>query len=206
MKIFLRGTLAILFLIALVWVGLRLDPLTLRQWLDKTPFLPFFVALALLTLLGIPPTPFFLVAGAAYGVLPALLGTVAALSANLLLSYGIAATGLRTHLKKQLDRTRFSLPEELPGKGLRFSIMVRLLPAVPWFLKNYVLCLAGVPFPIYFVVSLISSLVYAAPLIILGESVFERDYREVLAWLLVLAVLLVAAHFGARRLVDKPKQ
>ncbi len=200
MKTFLRMMLVAVVLAALFAVSRYVDAGTLREWKREAPFFPFFAALALLTLLGFPTTPFFLVAGAAYGVLPALAGTCVALAVHLLLAHRIAATGLRPILERWMHKTGFALPEDLPGNGLRFAVMVRFLPAMPWFLKNYILCLAGIPFPVFFSVSFLASLIYAVPLVLLGESAFEQDLGELVAWLVALALMLVLARYAAKRL------
>jgi uncharacterized membrane protein YdjX (TVP38/TMEM64 family) len=205
MKPFLRVAMLALAVAALFVASRHVDADTVRAWQEKTPYLPFFGALALLTLVGVPATPFYLVAGAAYGVLPALAGTAAALALHLLLAHRIAATGLRPVLERWLARTRYNLPDENTAKGLRFAILIRLVPALPWFLKNYLLCLAGLPFTTYFTVSMASSMLYATPLIILGESAFERDLWEVVGWMAVLVLLLLAARFAARRLPEAAK-
>ena len=60
---------------------------------------------------------------------------------------------------------------------MRFALLVKLAPGVPAFVKNYALGLAGVPFGLYFGLSMAITGVYAAALVVLGESVFDHNPR-----------------------------
>lgn len=200
----LQTVLAVLGLLAgvgLLWVGgWQIDPETLHAWQQDAPVLPFFTALTLLPLVGVPTTPFFMVSGAAYGILTSLIGTAIALSVNLLLSFGIARGGLSPLLRRILARTGHTLPDLDEKRELHFTLMVRMIPAMPNFVKNYLLCLAGISFPLYFGVSLIISLLYAAPFIILGESILEKDSSDLIVALVLLAALGVIGHLVRKRM------
>ena len=177
------------------------DADALRAWKENAPPLPFFIALAVLPLVGFPTTPFFLVAGATYGMGVGLVGTVAALAVNFLLSYVIAGSALRSLVVRLLAKTKHRLPEIDAEHGVRFTLVVRMIPAMPNFVKNYLLCLAGVPFWTYFLLSMGISFAYAAPFVVLGESIFEQDLQEVLIAVAVLALLGA----GAKVLYQKLK-
>lgn len=200
----LQTVLAVLGLlagVALLWVGgLRIDPETLHAWQQDAPVLPFFTALTLLPLVGVPTTPFFMVSGAAYGILTSLIGTATALAVNLLLSFGIARGGLSPLLRRILARTGHTLPDLDEKRELHFTLLVRMIPAMPNFVKNYLLCLAGISFPVYFGVSLIISMLYAAPFIILGESILEKDASDLIVALVLLAALGVIGHLVRKRI------
>ena len=60
---------------------------------------------------------------------------------------------------------------------------------MPTFIKNYGLALAGVPFPLYFGVSMVMTAVYALSLIFIGESLLEHRPERAL----IVAALLAAA-------------
>ncbi|MFC4729631.1 TVP38/TMEM64 family protein [Coralloluteibacterium thermophilus] len=151
------------------------DPEAFAAWREDAGVVPFFLAMAVLPALGVPVTPFFVMAGATFGIRIGLLGSAVALALNLILSYWIAHGGLRPWLESLLARTRYSVPD-FGGEGaLRFTILVKLAPGVPLFIKHYLLGLAGVPFPIYFGVSAAITGVYATAFVVLGESLLERD-------------------------------
>ncbi len=189
----------LVFLGALYALGLQIDQEALREWKETAPPHLFFSALAILPLIGLPTTPFFMVAGATYGIPVGLAGTAIALSVNLLLSWGIAASGLRPIVEKILAKTKHKLPEIGNNRGVRFTFLVRMVPAMPNFVKNYLLCLARVPFPIYFGLSIAISFVYAVPFILLGESIFDQDIFTLGIAVGVLVVLSAVAHFLSRK-------
>ncbi|MCC5845898.1 MAG: hypothetical protein JJU05_16750 [Verrucomicrobia bacterium] len=191
----------LVFLGLLIYAGWRVDPEKIREWQQDAPVVPFFIALTFLPLIGVPTTPFFMVSGAAYGILVSLLGTAVALAVNLIISFGIARGGLSPLLQRLIAKTGHTLPDLEDKREIHFTFMVRMIPAMPNFVKNYLLCLAGISFPVYFGLSMIISMVYAAPFIILGESILEKDTSD-----LVIAVALLVALSGLTHWVRKKMQ
>lgn len=197
LQLVLRILGVLLVLGGLIWAGMRVDPEQLREWKETAHPVPFFLALALLPLAGVPTTPFFMVAGVTYGIPAGLMGTALALALNLLLSFLIAASGLRKLVTRMLSKTKYKLPDLGRDRGVRFTVAVRMVPAMPNFMKNYVLCVAGVPFRIYFPLSIVISMVYAAPFVVMGESIFDQDWR-----MLAVAGGLLALLAGGTHLVS----
>jgi uncharacterized membrane protein YdjX (TVP38/TMEM64 family) len=143
--------------------------------------------------LGIPITPFFLVAGATFGIRLGIAISLGALAANLTLCHWVASSGLRPRIASLLERFGHQLPdfEDRETGALRFTLLVKLAPGVPAVAKNYLLGLARVPFLVYFAVSMLITGLYGAALVLLGESLFEHD----LSHLIVAAVVIVVAAF-----------
>jgi uncharacterized membrane protein YdjX (TVP38/TMEM64 family) len=135
--------------------------------------------MAILPALGLPLTPFYIVAGATFGVPIGLLGSMIALAVNLTLSYFIARSIPQAWLEGVLSRFGTKLPafDERSG-AIRFSVLVKLTPGVPMLLKNYLLGLSGVPFNVYLATSLVTALLYAVPLMFLGNSLFDHDWSR----------------------------
>jgi uncharacterized membrane protein YdjX (TVP38/TMEM64 family) len=185
----------------LVWT--LWDRTAMTAWMSEARPLQYFVAAALLTTLGAPITPIFLVAGATFGVRVGLFGSFVALTASLVLTYWVARSGLRPWLESLLRRFGHELPNfGEPGKSaLRFALMVKLAPGVPAFLKNQALALAGVPFPLYLGLSLLITGAYVAALVLLGESLLEHDLGLTLALTAgaALAVAIVLLLWRRRR-------
>lgn len=181
---------AIAALVILAWS--IWDSATLASWQHDAAPLPFFAAMAVLPMLGLPITPFFVLAGATFGTRLGLVGSGLALGLNLAVSYWLAHTAIRPWLESLLRRLGYELPDyEKNKKGaVRFTFSVKLAPGIPAFVKNYGLGASGVPFPLYFGASMLTTGLYAAVLILLGESLFEHDLnRTVVAG----AVIVVAA-------------
>ncbi|MGY6519524.1 MAG: TVP38/TMEM64 family protein [Lysobacteraceae bacterium] len=169
------GVVVVLALLVALW-----------QWFDREAFMawkqqagpvPFFAAMAVLPALGLPVTPFFIVAGATFGVAMGLGGSLAALLVNFSLCYWIARSGLRPFLLRVLGRFASRIPDfdGRRDRAVGFVLLVKFAPGVPAFAKNYLLGVAGVPFRLYLVLSMLISGVYAAAFVLLGESVLERD-------------------------------
>ena len=171
----------------------------MMAWKADAGALPFFAAMAVLPAIGMPITPFFVLAGATFGVGIGLLGSGVALGLNLALCYGIARSGLRPWLESLLQRFEYELPdfEEKKRGALRFTLLVKLTPGAPAVAKNYLLGLTGVPFSLYFVSSMLITGAYAVLCVVVGVSLFEHEirrslairggHRGSLAWALVVA-------------------
>ena len=133
-------------------------------WMRQASPVRYFTAMALLTVIGIPVTPLFVVAGATFGAAVGLIGSGLALAAALTMSYGIARGRMRRWLESLLRRFGSELPDfgEAGRNALRFTLMVKLTPGLPAFVKNYGLAAAGVPFPTFLGVSMLVTGAYAA--------------------------------------------
>lgn len=183
------GVVALAMLVAALW--LVVDREAVMEWKSESGPIPFFIALSILPAIGFPTTPFFVLAGALYGVWIGLGGSAIAISVNLILCYWISKSSLRPKIIRLLSRRGRTMPDWSTSRSsaLKFAMIVKVAPGLPTFAKNYVLGMAGVPFWIYFSVSFGFTAVYAASLIVLGESIFTRDYATALVPVAVLAVL-----------------
>jgi uncharacterized membrane protein YdjX (TVP38/TMEM64 family) len=188
-----RAILLVALLIASLWAWSSWGHDALHAFKDDASPLWFFAAMAVLPALGVPMTPFFLLAGATFGARFGLLGSLAALGVNLSLCYWLARTRLR-HLLAPLLRRMFrdDMPSfaTRPRAAWRLTWMVKVAPGLPAFAKNYFLGMAGVPFRIYLGISMLVTGSYAAFLIMLGDSLFEHD---IMRTVLALAVVIVLA-------------
>lgn len=178
----------------LVWSAY--DHQAVMAWLRELRPLPFFAATAVLPALGIPTTPLYIFAGAAFGPLVGLIGSWIALAVNLVLCYGIARRA-RPQLARLLRRFRTELPDfaERDRGVVKFTLGVKVAPGVPTFVKNYVLGFVGVPFRPYFAVSMLFTGAYAAAFVVMGDSLVDHELGRttIAAAVLVAAVALAVA-------------
>lgn len=196
------GVIALLVLGAVLWHAW--DHQAFIAWREDAGVVPFFLAMALLPALGVPITPFFIVAGATFGTLVGLAGSALALCSNLLLCYWIARSGLRPWLARLLERTRYDIPDFEEGTGaLRFALLVKLAPGVPLFIKHYLLGMASVPFWIYFAVSGTITGFYAVAFVVLGDSLLEHDLGNGALALAGLAAVALAIYLWRRRMTTR---
>jgi uncharacterized membrane protein YdjX (TVP38/TMEM64 family) len=193
------GLGVLVLVVASVW-----DHDAIMRWKENAGPLPFFGAMAVLPAVGIPITPFFVLAGATFGVWPGLLGSGIALGLNLTLCYVVARSGLRPRLESILRRFDYELPDFGARKtgALRFTLLVKLAPGAPAVAKNYLLGLTGVPFPLYFGVSMVITGAYAALCILVGFSLFEHDVRRIAVAVAVVVALGLAVWWWRKRSRD----
>jgi uncharacterized membrane protein YdjX (TVP38/TMEM64 family) len=192
-------TAALVATVAALWSAW--DREAVRAWKQEAGPIRFFVAMALLPGFGVPITPFFILAGATFGIRTGLLGSGLALGAHLTLCYWIAGSAMRPWLESLLDRSRYELPDfqDKDRSGFRFTLLVKLAPGVPGFFKNYLLGMAGVRFGVYLAVSLATTGAYGAALVVLGESLLEHDIRRALIALAVFVALGGGAWWWRKR-------
>lgn len=199
------GAAIVLYLAWSIW-----DYQALMDWIARARPIPFFTAMALLPALGMPLTPFYLLAGATFDARLALAGTLLALAANLTLCYFIGRSSLRPRLVALFERFGYELPDfdAEAGKSarntVRFTVLFKLAPGVPGFVKHYGLGAARVPFPIYLAVGLAASAVYAFPLIIVGDSLFSHQLDRRSLVILVAIGLVIAVYLWSRRQEPAP--
>ena len=198
----LKVILAALGVVALavaLWSAWDAD--ALAAWKQEAGPVPFFSAMAVLPAMGMPITPLFVLAGATFGVGPGLLGSLVALGLNLTLCYAIASSGLRSRLVALLRRFDYELPdfERRETGAVRFTLLVKVAPGAPAVVKNYLLGLTGVPFPIYFGLSMLITGAYAVVCIVVGVSLFEHDIGRVLLAVALAVALGLAIWWYARR-------
>jgi uncharacterized membrane protein YdjX (TVP38/TMEM64 family) len=190
----LAAVVAVVFVIWRYW-----DSAAFNEWKSNAGPLPFFAALAILPLVGIPTTPFYIIAGATFGIVTGLVGSLIALALNLVLSYRIAKGPLRTVFQKWMAKSNREIPTVEKVGALRFTLIVRFTPGVPGFLKHYLIVLAGVPLRIYFPVSLVISGFYAGGFIVLGDSAFDRDISGLVITVAILLTVTALVWWWRRR-------
>lgn len=184
----LLGALVLLMLLAMLWA--RWDQQAFLDWKQQVGVLPYFSLMALLPAIGVPITPFFILAGATFGIPVGLTGSLVALALNLSLSYWLAQTGLRGPILQLLQRFRLRLPD-FDGRrdhALGFILLVRFTPGPPAMAKNFLLGIAAVPFGLYLGLSMLVSGLYGASFVVLGESALEGDPRKLGLGALFLAL------------------
>ncbi len=159
---------------------------------------PFFLALAFLPSVGFPTTPFFLLAGAAFGVWISILGSLLAQGFNLAFSYWLSRRYLRDFLERLIARTRYRIPQVKREHHLKVTLLIKLTPGPPNFLKTYIMGLAGIPFGIFFLVSLPTSVGYGIGIIVVGDSLFDGKTGQAILG----AGILVAVGVGVKLLRD----
>lgn len=193
----------VVLLVVLMGVYLAMDEAVLEAWLARLRGygpLPFFLALGCLTAIGFPTTPFFLLAGSTFGAVTGVIGSGLATGLNLVLAYGIARYGLRQWLERGLDRAGYRVPRLPARHQFRTCLLVRLTPGPPSFLKSYLLALASVRFGLFLSVSWPTGAAYAVGVILLGDSMVDRDPVQAVAALGLIGLVGGGFYLLRRRL------
>jgi uncharacterized membrane protein YdjX (TVP38/TMEM64 family) len=168
---------------------------------------PFFLAMALLPALGFPLAAFSVAAGPVFGptlgVGTVVLCAIAATSANVALSYWIAARALRPLIEHVLRWLGYSLPQIRRRHAWPIVLLVRVVPGPPFFLQSYLLAFAKAPFGTYMAISTLVPACYLTATIILGDALSRRD-----PWAIGVAVLIFVTggtvlHFIRTRLARR---
>lgn len=153
---------------------------------------PFFVAMALLPGLGFPLSAFLFAAGPVFGptlgVVPVIAYAFLAIAVDVALYYWIAARALRPLIERLVVRFGYKLPT-IPAHALIPAIFLLRVPPTPFFLQNFILGLARVPFGPYLLVTLLVQAATVIGMVTLGDAIMRGD-----RWLIAgaIAVLFVA--------------
>ena len=156
------------------------------------PAVIFFGLMAFLPLFPIPISPFFIITGTIYGVGFSLTACAVAIFVNLSLAHYLATGFLRPLIDKIVSKYSYTVPEVYPTEYVKLSIVLRITPGIPYFLKNYLNSLAGVPFKPYILIAWPLEMLWALAFIVLGESAFEGSLGlAVYGICLVIALILI---------------
>jgi uncharacterized membrane protein YdjX (TVP38/TMEM64 family) len=168
----------------------------------------FFAAMALAPLVGVPMSPFALAAGPLFG---ARLGTpvvlvlgLAAITFNLTVTYWLARRWLRPLLARLVERLGYRLPEVERGDATDLIVLLRVTPGPPFFVQNYLLGLAQVPFGRYLAISCAVQWSFNIAFILFGDAISQgRGKLATIAIMLLLALMagthLVRRHLGRKK-------
>ncbi len=189
--VLMTGALVIALLLAL-WLFWNYE--LILDWKREANPLAFFLLMAVLPALGFPITPLFVLSGAMFGSALGLVGSLLAVAGNLLLCHWIAHSGLRPYLERLLARTRYRLPsfDGHQRSALQFTLLLRITPGVPLFIKNYLLGFSDIPLKLHFAVSMLLTGVYGAGFVLLGDSMLKHNLVEALIGAVILLVISLA--------------
>ncbi|QYM78437.1 VTT domain-containing protein [Horticoccus luteus] len=143
------GALALGTIAALLW-RTQLDWHEVVAWVEALNAPLLLVLFCLLPLTGFSITVFYLVIGARFGPLVGGAFVAGATAVHLLGSHLIARSFLRGPLERFLARRHRHLPHIPEGENAGIALMGALVPGPPYFVRNYLLALSGVPLRIYF--------------------------------------------------------
>ena len=147
--------------------------------------------MAILPIGGFPIAVVYLVAGARFGPLLGGVVVAAVTAVHMLGTYLIGRSFLRGPLQRFIEKRHKHLPEVPRDEHAAVAVIATLVPGLPYFVRNYLLVLAGVRLSIFFTVCLPIYVARSYVTILLGN--LGSDPSKVgLAVLLTVDVLKVA--------------
>lgn len=170
----------------------------------------FFTAMALGPAVGVPSLTFILPAGPAFadrlGMTNVVLLTIAASTANFVLTYWLARRTLRPLLEKLLVRLGYELPKVEAGDTTDMILILRLTPGIPFCVQNYLLGLAEVPFGKYFLLSFALGTPQTVAFVLFGDALLHGKGQMLLyaggaIVALVSGTHLLRRHYGRKKSV-----
>ncbi len=165
--------------------------------------LPAWLAIALMAVLpltGFSVAVVYVVAGARFG--PWLGGAVVAgiTVVHLLGSYWIARGFLRGPLERFLARRHHVVPHVTANAHAPVAVMAALVPGIPYFIRNYLLPLSGIPLRTYFWICLPIYVARSYVTLFLGDLSGDLTVQRVLILGAVLAAKLAICGWILARL------
>ena len=168
----------------------------------------FFVAMSLLPAAGVPLTFFTLTAGSVFspqlGAPVVIALALAAITANMAMSYFLAHRAFRPVLEALVRRLGYKLPSVGSGDVNDLIVLLRVTPGVPFPVQNYLLGLAAVPFGRFLLISALIQLPINAAIVLFGDALLSgKGGIAFVSLLLLLALMtgthLVRKHYGAKK-------
>jgi uncharacterized membrane protein YdjX (TVP38/TMEM64 family) len=207
--------IAVVLVVVAVAALFLLRGVNVREWIERImdvirgagPW-AFFAAMAILPGFGVPVMPFNLTAGSAFAEqlgMPLVVAlALLAITINFTITYALARRAMRPLLEGLMKRLGYALPSMEKGDLTDLTIILRVTPGTPFFIQNYLLGLAGVPFATYMIVSCIVSWIYTAAFVIFGDALLHGKGKMAMfaVGLLIAAVILTQwarKHYGKKK-------
>jgi uncharacterized membrane protein YdjX (TVP38/TMEM64 family) len=206
--------LAVVAVVLLVIGVLILRGLNVRAYLEQGMALirsasptVFFLAMAFLPMVGAPLMAFIISAGPLWGERMGM-GTVLALSLlavtiNFTLSYFLARRALRPLLQRLVVRMGYKLPQVEDKDATDLIVIMRVTWGIPYFVQNYLLGLAEVPFGKYFILTAVLSLPQNAAGVLFGEAIMHGRAKNLVIFGGLFVALMAATHLVRRHYASR---
>lgn len=184
-------------------IGAGVSPGEIHQLLGGYPAVVVFGAMVLLPIFGFSIAVIYLLAGARFGAGLGLVLIAIATAAHLVCSHWLARTFLRRPMERLLTRRKIDLSALPPGENASMALVVAIIPGLPYFARNYLLALAGIPLRRYFWICLPIYVLRSALAILLGDLGEDITAGKILILAGALVVKLVVCGVIIKRLRDR---
>ncbi len=195
-RLWLKITLGIIVLAAIAAVYSQIDVHRVHAFLQRWPGWAVFVAITALPLCGFPVTVLHVVAGMRWGPRLGILLVSISILLQLLASYGLVYL-FRGRFERRFDYLRQRLPK---GAHSAVTLFTLLLPGVPYFAKNYVLPIAGVPLRIYLLWAFPIHALRSAVAVVFGHESDQLTPWRIAGFVVYFAAVTLSCAWAFRRL------
>jgi uncharacterized membrane protein YdjX (TVP38/TMEM64 family) len=113
-----------------------------------------FLLVATLPICGFSIVICHMIVGSKFGSEWGLLVVALATMVHLVGSHWITKSFLRKRIEAFIARKNYKLPHVPEGENISISLMTAIIPGLPYFVRNYLLALSGIPLKTYFLVCL----------------------------------------------------
>lgn len=164
-----------------------------------------FLLLTILPLLGFPVSVLHVTAGIRFGVARGLGLVALSILIQLLASYGLVHWR-ESYFQRRFRKIRAEIPSGAHGAVALFTL---LIPGVPYFAKNYVLPVIGIPLRTYLALGFPIHVVQSVIAVVLGDQSDHLTSLRITVMVVYYAVTLAATWWAFRRvrtqIVSPPK-
>lgn len=198
------AALAALALVALLAAGVDVRGLIARglEVIRGAGPLAFFTAMAVLPAAGVPFLAFMLPAVPVFGPqlgIPAVVACgLLATVVNMGLSYVLARWTLRPLIERLVVALGFRLPQVDAGDQTDLIVILRVTPGMPFFVQNYVLGLANVPFRKFALLSGLITLPTVTAIMLFSDALLQGKGKVIFVTVMALVALTAATHLVRR--------
>jgi uncharacterized membrane protein YdjX (TVP38/TMEM64 family) len=171
-------------------------------WLAHVSPLVFFSLMAVLPVVPVPVSPFYL--GCGIFPLPvALAGILIAIPVNFAITYWLVKTLMKPLAERLLARAGKTIPKPSTDKNeVLFCILIRVC-GTPYTLQNYIIPLAGVKFRRYMLLGLPFQYIPAIAMMLVGDSLLKGEAGKAALGIGLLVAVGILAKFAKDRLAGK---
>ncbi len=194
-------------MIAAVVVGIVVLALTelidwpkVREWMQQLDHRLLLGLMAVLPLVGFSISLIYLVIGAVFGGPVGLIVVAGITAVHLLGSHWIGRGFLRKPLERWMGKRNYHLPELSSGEDASIALMAVLVPGPPYFVRNYLLAVSGIPLRIYFWVCWPVYVLRSCIVIFLGDFSNGLSTKRVVILASIFVIKVGICAFLLRRL------
>jgi uncharacterized membrane protein YdjX (TVP38/TMEM64 family) len=199
LKTKIRLVVGLAAVIALMVFYQQIDVVALRGMAMRLNGPVVFLLITILPLFGFPVSVLHVIAGVRFGVKLGMILVASSILLQLLASYAIVHLW-RDAIGKRMEPVRRKIPRGAHGA---VSLFTMLLPGVPYFAKNYVLPLIGVPLGTYLAWCFPLHALRSTVAVAFGDKSDELTPLRLLGFALYAVAIMVSSWWAFRRLRDQ---